>query len=103
MLGADLKILRTRELNYHGPLARTRAPFTAARRPNAPMANSNALLGESGYPQGVAESTRQLFKVEYFFRIRFFVNAVQRNNSAKLQIVRYGLIGRKRSCSTRRG
>src|SRR5207302_5090902 len=94
-----------RERNSHGALA----AFTVGIRPapfrgrgNAPVAHGDFALVQILDAKGIAESASQLFELENFARIWFFVYAMERRDAALEEIACYSAIGREHKFSIRR-
>ena len=96
MLRADLELLRAgkRRPPWAVRALRLRRPRPArAGAADAAVAHRDAPLGNSGNAERIAECLRHLFEFEHLLGIGLFVNAMQRTQTALLQVSRDGLVG----------
>ena len=77
------------------PRPRRARPRRSRCRLHAPVAHRDAALRKILHAQRIAERVRQFFELEHFFRIRFFVHAMQRSDAALLEILRHGFVRRQ--------
>ncbi len=65
------------------------------RRPHLAVPHVDAALRQILHAQRVAEGMCHFFELEHFLRIGLFVDAMQRADPARFQILRHGLVGRE--------